>query len=143
MEHTERLFPDGDVERIIVPIVPSLDRVGRWLIAEAPATQTAPPTPNLTGDERARFVQGSIAGQQMTCRLSGIAILANFKSQANIELIKSLLSDTGVMGYVYGSQVAARHYDYPVRRSAYDQLVSWGVPVVKPVIDLPDESHRR
>lgn len=140
VHHTVRLFQDGVLQRVIVPVVPSLEPVGRWLITEAPKIQTAPNTIGLTPEARARSIRGLVTAQQMQCRLSGIVILAYFRSNENIDLVRSLLSDTGVMGYFKLGEIGeSRHTEYPVRHAAYDLLVSWGVPVVRPVIELPDK----
>lgn len=78
-------------------------------------------------------------------RKEGIKILRRFKSERNIQILKSLLNDhysdlATRYRLVIGLHVLAvphRHRVYAVRRLAYETLRDLGVPVEKPVLEEP------
>jgi hypothetical protein len=58
-------------------------------------------------------------------RLNGVAILAHFKSNENIDLLKSRLVDAEVQSSIEGMNTIRR---YPVRAAALAALKAWKVP---------------
>lgn len=58
----------------------------------------------------------------------------HFKSDQNIELLKSLLNDPDFSTTSTGDGQNRRRV-YNVRQSAFDVLQSWGIKVEKPVVE--------
>lgn len=112
----------GDANRIILPVVPELEGIARRMIVQpnsfAPKGQ--PPGPFLA----------------MTLREGGVHCLSQFRNNANITLIRTLLADRIVVGSTNagGSRIRL----YPVRKAAFAQLTRWGVKVKRPVMSIPE-----
>jgi hypothetical protein len=102
----------GELDFLIVPVEPTLEQRAKRLIAKP--QDFIPPGKKL--DPQARYM----------LRFGGVDSLRFFKSDANAELLRSLLDDP--LEVYEGSLVP----QYPVRVKAYEVLLHWGVEVPLP-----------
>jgi hypothetical protein len=75
-----------------------------------------------------------ILSKEEWMRLAGVQALRQFKSEANIGILKAVLDDKAS---VVEQNNAVRERVYPVREAAYKTLQEWKVPVAKPVLREP------
>ncbi|QEG01595.1 hypothetical protein Mal15_56720 [Stieleria maiorica] len=79
---------------------------------------------------------GFLTSESYSRRSEGVTILRYFKSDANINRLRTLLGDAG-----FSQQLAVdgnRTKYYGVRDDAYQTLRAWGIEVERPVIAEPD-----
>ncbi|MBL8794634.1 MAG: hypothetical protein JNM56_12075 [Planctomycetia bacterium] len=72
-----------------------------------------------------------LKSKELDFRLEGAKTLRHFKSDANTELLKGLLTDAQ-------SQSDGKTKTFPVRKAAYDVLKEWKVEVQPPVLEEAD-----
>ena len=72
-------------------------------------------------------------------RSEAAKILRYFKSDANIDRLRTLLKDSGYSQQMTEGQAGEKYYG--VRDQAYQTLKAWGIEVERPVITEPDSQH--
>lgn len=109
-------FDAGD-NRLVIPVTPASEAIMRHLIDSPESLLGKNPSP----------------AQAVWIRSHAIRVLSYFKSQKNIVLLKSLLTDAG-KGSFEGIPLAgdAPHTYYWTRLAAYDVLKFWGIDVAMP-----------
>jgi len=109
-------FDAGD-NRLVIPVTPASESFMRHLIDSPESVLGKDPSP----------------AQAVWIRSHAVRVLSYFKSEKNIDLLKSLLTDAGKgtsEGVPFGGD-APRTY-YWTRLAAYDVLKFWGVDVAMP-----------
>jgi len=138
MEHLSSVAqPDTPglvAKRLVVPVVPQLEETARQSILHAENF-----VPLLDANVGRRTLdlptrEAIRSGEILTLRLTGISLLANFKSDQNAELLKSLLADPSIRGFARPGEIGlAKGREYPLRRAAYELLTRWGITAKPPV----------
>ncbi|WP_182865914.1 hypothetical protein [Stieleria mannarensis] len=82
---------------------------------------------------------GFLTSESYSRRSEGAKILRYFKSDANIDRLRTLLGDAGYSQQRAGDGNRSK-YD-GVRNDAYQTLRAWGIEVERPVIAKPDDRH--
>ena len=90
---------------------------------------TAPANPHLEG-----LAKAWLESKKLEYRTIGVRALGEFKSDANIKLLKSLLASPD-SEEITSNGKQLRHY--PLRHYAFEALERWGVQVQRPVTDEP------
>ncbi len=72
-------------------------------------------------------------------RISGVQMLCNFHDKEVIELLKACLSDPGVSKWGSGGKIVK--IVYPVRKAAYESLLTLGEKIEKPVLEQKPEEN--
>lgn len=108
-------YPTG-LQRIVVPVTPALEQTALKMISNPEA-----------------FLPKSHPPADATCiRAAGVKALANFNSEQNSALLKTLLNDPG-KGPTDSTETPVKTF-YWVRLAAYNALVGWGAKVPKPAL---------
>ena len=85
-------------------------------------------------EQAATLSKPGVTGASLEYRTIGVRALGEFKSDANIKLLKSLLASPD-SEEITSNGKQLRHY--PLRHYAFEALERWGVQVQRPVTDEP------
>ncbi len=113
----------GGMMCAVLPKSPELEQQGRQMVQN----------PILKGTPKERETQRQFQV------ISGIGILENFPSKANIDVLRPLLNDMAVWGYTRPGPIgnAMSGHEYIIRRKAYEAMVKMGAKVPKPQLEAP------
>ena len=82
---------------------------------------------------------GFLKSKSYSKRSEAAKILRYFKSDANIDCLRTLLEDTGYSQLMADDRTRSKYYG--VRDDAYQTLKFWGIEVERPVIVEPDSGQ--
>lgn len=118
-----------DSNSILVPKTTELDAAARNMIAHPEACHPfRPPCKGIPADDAARWERYALD----EVKSIGVQALANFKSDQNIAVLKSVLKDESVM--MTRNPSAGLTKVFWIRKEAYDALTAWGVDL--PAVSL-------
>jgi hypothetical protein len=133
----------GDANRLDVPVGPNLEALARRMIA-SPGDFIAPSDFGTPKDEAGRgHAETWLRFTRDLLRREGVKALGHFRSEANIAMIRPLLSDPAhrVLNKTENGHTVLKDglpipigREYYVRKEAYETLHAWGVGVARPVI---------